>query len=95
MSRAIGRRPIAAFGNSDGDYEMHRWTTAGPGPRLGLIVHHTDAVREWAYDRESPVGRLARTLDDAPKYGWVVADMKDDWKVIYPFQKSRATPRHA
>jgi phosphoserine phosphatase len=87
IQRAIGRRPIAAFGNSDGDYEMLRWVTAGPGPRLGLIVHHTDAVREWAYDRESPVGRLARALDDAPRYGWVVADMKDDWAVIYPFQK--------
>jgi len=87
IQRAIGRRPIAAFGNSDGDYEMLRWTTAGPGPRLGLIVHHTDAVREWAYDRESPVGRLNKALDDAPKYGWVIADMKDDWKVIYPVQK--------
>jgi phosphoglycolate phosphatase-like HAD superfamily hydrolase len=87
IQRAIGRRPIAAFGNSDGDYEMLRWTTTGPGPRLALIVHHTDAAREWAYDRESQVGRLARALDDAPRYGWVVADMKDDWKVIYPFQK--------
>jgi hypothetical protein len=87
IQRGIGRRPIAAFGNSDGDYEMLRWTTAGPGPRLGLIVHHTDAAREWAYDRESPVGRLARALDDAPRFGWVVADMKDDWKVVYPFQK--------
>jgi phosphoserine phosphatase len=87
IQRAIGRRPIAAFGNSDGDYEMLRWTTAGPGPRLGLIVHHTDAAREWAYDRDSPVGRLARALDDAPRHGWVVADMKEDWKVIYPFQK--------
>jgi len=87
IQRAIGRRPIAAFGNSDGDYEMLRWTTAGPGPRLGLIVHHTDAAREWAYDRESSVGRLARALDDAPRYGWIIADMKDDWKVIYPFQK--------
>jgi phosphoglycolate phosphatase-like HAD superfamily hydrolase len=87
IHRAIGRRPIAAFGNSDGDYEMLRWTTASPGPRLGLIVHHTDAAREWAYDRESHVGRLARALDDAPKYGWVVADMKEDWKVVYPFQK--------
>jgi hypothetical protein len=85
--RAIGRRPIAAFGNSDGDYEMLRWVTSGPGPRLGLIVHHTDAAREWDYDRESPVGRLARALDDAPKYGWVIADMKNDWKVVYPFQK--------
>jgi phosphoglycolate phosphatase-like HAD superfamily hydrolase len=87
IQRAIGRRPIAAFGNSDGDYEMLRWVTAGPGPRLGLIVHHTDADREWAYDRESPVGRLARALDDAPRYGWVVVDMKNDWKVVYPFQR--------
>jgi hypothetical protein len=87
IQRAIGRRPIAAFGNSDGDYEMLRWTTAGPGLRLGLIVRHTDAAREWAYDRDSVVGRLARALDDAPRYGWVVVDMKDDWRVIYPFQK--------
>jgi phosphoglycolate phosphatase-like HAD superfamily hydrolase len=87
IQRAIGRRPTAAFGNSDGDYEMLRWTTAGPGPRLGLLVHHTDAAREWAYDRDSEVGRLARGIDDAPKYGWVVADMKDDWKVVYPWQE--------
>jgi phosphoglycolate phosphatase-like HAD superfamily hydrolase len=87
ISRAIGRRPIAAFGNSDGDYEMLRWVTAGPGPRFGLIVHHTDADREWAYDRDSPVGRLARALDDAPRYGWTVADMREDWKVVFPFQK--------
>lgn len=87
IQRAIGRRPLAAFGNSDGDYEMLRWTTSGPGPRLGLVVHHTDAAREWAYDRESPVGRLARALDEAPRHGWVVVDMKDDWKVIYPFHR--------
>jgi hypothetical protein len=87
ISRAIGRRPIAAFGNSDGDYEMLRWTTAGPGPRFALIVHHTDADREWAYDRDSLVGRLARALDDAPKYGWLVVDMKKDWRVVFPFQK--------
>jgi hypothetical protein len=87
IERAIGRRPIAAFGNSDGDYEMLRWTSDGPGPRFGLIVHHTDAAREWAYDRESPVGRLARALEEAPRRGWVVVDMKDDWKIVYPFQK--------
>jgi hypothetical protein len=87
IQRAIGRRPIAAFGNSDGDYEMLRWTTAGRGRRLGMIVHHTDAAREWAYDRESSVGRLARALDEAPTFGWVVVDMKDDWKKIYPFEK--------
>jgi phosphoserine phosphatase len=84
IQRAVGRRPIAAFGNSDGDYEMLRWTTAGSGPRLGLIVHHTDAEREWAYDRHSPVGRLDRALDEAPSHGWVVADMKRDWKAIFP-----------
>ncbi len=85
INRSIGRRPIAAFGNSDGDYEMLRWTTSGPGPRLGLIVHHTDAVREWAYDRDSRIGRLDKALDDAPRFGWVVMDMKRDWKAIYPF----------
>jgi len=83
----IGQRPIAAFGNSDGDFEMLRWTTAGPGPRLGLIVHHTDALREWAYDRDSLVGRLDRALNEAPERGWQVMDMKRDWRVIYPWGK--------
>jgi hypothetical protein len=83
----IGMRPIMAFGNSDGDYEMLRYTMAGKGPRFGLIVHHTDAVREWAYDRDSDVGRLVRGLDDAPRYGWLIMDMKKDWKMIYPFEK--------
>jgi hypothetical protein len=87
INKFIGRRPVAAVGNSDGDYEMLRWTTAGHGPRFGLIVHHTDAAREWAYDRDSHIGRLAKALDEAPKWGWVVADMKRDWKVIYPFEK--------
>jgi hypothetical protein len=87
IQQFIGRRPIAAFGNSDGDYEMLRWTTAGSGQRLGLIVHHTDAEREWAYDRESHVGRLVRGLDDAAMHGWIVADMKKDWKKIYTFDK--------
>jgi hypothetical protein len=87
IQRAIGRRPIAAFGNSDGDYQMLSWTTSGPGPRLGVIVHHTDAAREWAYDRESPVGRLANALDDAPRNRWVVVDMKDDWNKIFAFER--------
>ena len=86
IHRTIGRRPIAAFGNSDGDYEMLRWTTSGRGKRLGLIVHHTDAIREWSYDRNSRVGRLSKALDEAPRRGWVVLDMKEDWRVIYPFQ---------
>ena len=83
----IGRRPIAAFGNSDGDLQMFQWTTAGKGARLALIVHHTDAVREWAYDRASSVGRLDKALDEATAKGWTVVDMKKDWKVIYPFEK--------
>ena len=84
ISRHIGRRPLAAFGNSDGDLQMLRWTTAGKGPRLALIVHHTDAEREWAYDRKSAIGRLDKALDVAHARGWPLADMKRDWKVIYP-----------
>lgn len=83
----IGRHPIMAFGNSDGDLQMLQWTTAAKGPRFALIVHHTDADREWSYDRGSHVGALAAALDEAPKRGWVLADMKRDWKVIYPFLK--------
>jgi phosphoglycolate phosphatase-like HAD superfamily hydrolase len=80
----IGRRPIAAFGNSDGDFEMLEWTTTGPGLRLGMILRHDDAEREYAYDRESSIGRLARALDAAPKRGWTVVSMKTDWERIYP-----------
>ena len=87
IHQVIGRRPIAAFGNSDGDFEMLEWTTSGPGARFGLIVHHTDNEREWAYDRSSHVGRLARGLDEASQRGWVVVDMKQDWKVVYPTWK--------
>lgn len=87
IHRHIGRRPVMAFGNSDGDFEMLQWTTSAPGPRFGLIVRHTDGVREWAYDRKSPVGRLERALDEAPKAGWHVVDMAKDWRVIYPFEK--------
>lgn len=82
----IGRRPIFAAGNSDGDFQMLEWTTAGPGPRFGLLVHHTDAEREWAYDRESHVGRLDRGLDEAPRRGWHRINMKRDWATIYPAQ---------
>jgi phosphoserine phosphatase len=84
ISKFIGQRPIAAFGNSDGDFEMLEWVTAGPGPRLGLIVHHDDAEREFAYDRASSVGKLARGLDEGPGRGWIIASMKEDWKTIYP-----------
>lgn len=87
INQHIGRRPIAAFGNSDGDFEMLEWTTAGTGPRFGLIVHHTDAEREVAYDRESHIGRLSRGLDEAPKRGWTVVDMRQDWKVVFPAAK--------
>jgi phosphoglycolate phosphatase-like HAD superfamily hydrolase len=80
----IGRRPVMAFGNSDGDLQMLQWTTAGSGPRFGLIVHHTDAEREWLYDRDSPVGRLDKALDEAQTKGWTVVDMKNDWKTVYP-----------
>jgi phosphoserine phosphatase len=84
IQQHIGRRPIAAFGNSDGDFQMLEWTAAGPGPRLALLVHHDDAAREAAYDRESSIGRLARGLDEAPARGWIVASMKKDWAQIYP-----------
>src|SRR5262245_51995047 len=87
IHQVIGRRPTIAFGNSDGDFEMLEWTTSAKGPRLGVIVHHTDGEREWAYDRTSQVGQLARGLDESGKRGWVVVDMKRDWKVIYPFQR--------
>jgi hypothetical protein len=83
----IGRRPIAAFGNSDGDLEMLEWTAAGSGPRFCLYVHHTDAAREWAYDRDSPVGRLDKGLDEARARGWTIVSMKDDWKRVFAFEK--------
>jgi phosphoglycolate phosphatase-like HAD superfamily hydrolase len=84
INQHIGRRPIAAFGNSDGDLQMLQWTAAGDGKRLMLLVHHTDAEREWAYDRQSHIGRLDKAMDEAQAKGWVVVDMKKDWKVIYP-----------
>lgn len=83
----IGRRPIAAFGNSDGDLEMLEWTAAGAGPRFCLYVHHTDAEREWAYDRDSVVGRLDKGLDEARAKGWTVVDMKTDWKRVFAYQE--------
>ena len=86
INQHIGRRPIAAFGNSDGDLQMLQWTAAGKGARYMLIVHHTDAEREWAYDRKSKIGHLDKALDEAFNRGWNVVDMKKDWKVIYPFQ---------
>lgn len=84
----IGRRPIAAFGNSDGDLQMLQWTAAGPGARFCMLVHHTDAEREWAYDRASHIGRLDKALDEATAKAWAIADMKADWKTIYPPEKT-------
>ncbi len=83
----IGRRPVMAFGNSDGDLQMLQWTTAGTGPRFALVVHHTDAEREWAYDRTSHIGRLDKGLDEANAKGWTVVDMKRDWKTVFAFDK--------
>ena len=82
----IGRRPVAAFGNSDGDLQMLQWTTTGQGARFCLYVHHTDAKREWAYGRKSSIGRLNKGLDEAKARGWTVVDMKNDWKVVFPFE---------
>jgi phosphoserine phosphatase len=83
----IGRRPIIAFGNSDGDLQMLQYVTSGSGARLGLYVHHDDAMREYAYDRKSQIGRLDKGLDEAKARGWPLISMKNDWKVIFPFQK--------
>jgi phosphoglycolate phosphatase-like HAD superfamily hydrolase len=87
IQKFIGRRPIAAFGNSDGDLQMLEWATATNRPHFALIVHHTDAEREFAYDRESAVGRLDKALDEAQQKGWTVVDMKKDWKRVFPFEK--------
>jgi len=86
INQHIGRRPILAFGNSDGDLQMLQWTAAGGGARFMGLVHHTDAAREWAYDRKSPVGRLDKALDEAKAKGWTVVDMKTDWKRIFAFE---------
>ncbi|RWO89066.1 HAD family hydrolase [Mesorhizobium sp.] len=87
IQKHIGRRPIAAFGNSDGDLQMLQWTCAGPGPRFCLYVRHTDAEREWAYDRQSSIGRLDKGLDAAADSGWTVVDMKKDWNRVFAFEK--------
>jgi len=84
IQKVIGRRPIAAFGNSDGDLQMLEWTAAGKGARLALLVHHDDAAREWAYDRGSKIGGLDKALDAAIAKKWVVVSMKDDWNTIFP-----------
>ncbi len=90
INNHIGHRPIFAAGNSDGDFEMLRWVTAGKEPRFAMIVHHTDGVREYAYDRNSQFGRLDKALDQAANQGWVVVDMKNDWNRIFAFEEERA-----
>jgi phosphoserine phosphatase len=85
IERFIGRRPILAFGNSDGDQQMLEWTAGGPGARLMGLVHHTDGKREWAYDRQSHIGRLDKALDEARAKKWLVVDMKRDWKQVFPY----------
>ncbi len=87
MHKFIGRRPIAAFGNSDGDLQMLQWTAGGDGARLMALIHHTDVQREWAYDRKSPIGRLDKALDEARNRAWTVLDMKRDWEVVFPSEK--------
>ena len=84
INRFIGRRPILAFGNSDGDWQMLQWTTAGNGARFAGIVHHTDADREYAYDRPSKIGQLDKAWEEAKAKGWTVVDMKQDWKTVFP-----------
>ena len=83
----IGRRPILAFGNSDGDLQMLQWTASGNGERFMALIHHTDTEREWAYDRKSSIGHLDTALDEAKRKGWTVVDMKKDWKAVYPFHR--------
>jgi phosphoglycolate phosphatase-like HAD superfamily hydrolase len=90
INKFIGRRPIFAFGNSDGDQQMLEWTAAGDGLRFMGLVHHTDATREYAYDRDSEIGKLDKALDEATAKGWTIADMKTDWKMIFP--PSKAAP---
>ena len=90
IERFIGRRPIFAFGNSDGDKELLEWTAAGPGVRFVGLLHHTDAEREWAYDRHLKVGRLDKALDLAREKDWTIVDMAADWNIVFPFQRDTA-----
>jgi len=89
----IGERPIFAAGNSDGDLEMLQYTTSGAGRRMGLIVHHDDSVREYAYDRASKVGTLDKALDTAARSGWTVVSMKTDWRTVFPVALTQSSSR--
>jgi phosphoglycolate phosphatase-like HAD superfamily hydrolase len=93
IDRIIGRRPVFAFGNSDGDQQMLEWTAAGSGPRFEGLVHHTDAAREYAYDRQSSIGRLDTALDEGQAKGWTIVDMKQDWRAVYPPGVFRIGPK--
>jgi hypothetical protein len=84
IDKFIGKRPVAAFGNSDGDLQMLQWTAAGEGPNLMVYIHHTDSIREWAYDRKSHIGQLDKGLEEAMEKGWVIVSMAEDWNIIYP-----------
>jgi hypothetical protein len=88
INKFVGKRPILASGNSDGDLQMLQYTASGDGPKFMRYLHHTDSVREWAYDRDSHIGRLDQGLDEAAEHGWTVIDMAKDWKTIYPFQEN-------
>jgi len=83
INKFIGKRSIVAFGNSDGDLQMLQWTDAGQGNKLNVYIHHTDSVREWAYDRKSSIGKLDRGLDEAREKGWLVVDMQNDWGAVF------------
>ena len=87
INQYIGRRPIVSFGNSDGDLQMLQWTDAGENLSLQVYIHHTDDAREWAYDKESSIGRLDKGLDEAEAKNWTLVDMKNDWAIVYPFEK--------
>ena len=90
INEHIGRRPIAAFGNSDGDLQMLQWTKGAGGVRFALLVHHTDGEREFAYDVKAPWGSLVEALKEAPQLGWSVVDMKKDWKRLFAFEPIRS-----
>jgi hypothetical protein len=90
INKFIGRRPILAFGNSDGDLQMLQWVAAGDGARFHGIVHYTDAEREYAYDRKAHVGKLDKALDEGMRRGWTIVDMQRDWKAIFPFENDRS-----
>jgi hypothetical protein len=94
IAQFIGRRPVAAFGNSDGDQQMLEWTAGGQGARLMLLVHHDDAEREYAYDRRSQIGRLDKAWDEALQRGWTVVSMRRDWRRIFPFDEPPSVPRN-